>query len=65
MSPRGNDAIPSWSGFNYQGKVMLLYVLQLINNLPANEISSYQVELEAREDFVIIKNGIPDRKSVV
>ena len=59
MSPRGNDAIPSWSGFNYQGKVMLLYVLQLINNLPANEISSYQVELEAREDFVIIKNGIP------
>lgn len=24
---RGNDAIPTWSGFNYQGKMMLLYVL--------------------------------------
>lgn len=59
MSPRGNDAIPTWSGFNYQGKVMLLYVLQLINSLPANEISSYQVELEAREDFIIVKNGMP------
>ena len=30
---RGNDAIPTWSGFNYQGKMMLLYVLELINQI--------------------------------
>lgn len=57
MAPRGNDAIPSWSGFNYQGKIMLLYVMQLINSLPECEIDNYQLELEAREDFTIIKNG--------
>ena len=26
---RGNDAIPTWSGFNYQGKMMLFIVVQL------------------------------------
>lgn len=57
-SKRGNDAIPSWSGFNYQGKVMLLYVLQKMNSIIGKvEFSKYSVELENREDFVIKYNG--------
>ena len=37
---RGNDAIPTWSGFNYQGKMMLLYVLELINHGPMSRFST-------------------------
>ena len=54
---RGNDAIPTWSGFNYQGKMMLLYVLELINQIVKDknkDIDDYSVELEKTEDFCII-----------
>lgn len=52
---RGNDAIPTWSGFNYQGKMMLLYVLELINQIGKDkDIDTYSVELEKTEDFCII-----------
>lgn len=58
---RGNDAIPSWSGFNYQGKVMLLYVLQKMNELCGKDVfPEYLVELEKQEDFVIIHNAQPE-----
>ena len=52
---RGNDAIPTWSGFNYQGKMMLLHVLELINQIESNnDKGTYAVELERIEDFSII-----------
>lgn len=52
---RGNDAIPTWSGFNYQGKMMLLYVLELINQIEQDKDEKiYSVELEKDEDFCII-----------
>ena len=52
---RGNDAIPTWSGFNYQGKMMLLYVLELINQIEQDKDEKiYSVELEKAEDFCII-----------
>lgn len=58
---RGNDAIPSWSGFNYQGKVSLLHILIKMNDLfGQNLLSGYFVELEKREDFVIINNDQPE-----
>lgn len=50
---RGNDAIPSWSGFNYQGKVAILCALQQINQ-NAN-IEDYSIEHEKREDFTVLK----------
>lgn len=58
---RGNDAIPSWSGFNYQGKIVLLTVVREINELLRNggDISLYQVELEKTEDFVLQENDLP------
>ncbi|MDO0825867.1 ABC-three component system protein [Desulfosporosinus nitroreducens] len=54
---RGNDAIPTWSGFNYQGKAMLLNILNKINELLPLDIKEYIVEIERQEDFVIICNG--------
>lgn len=53
---RGNDAIPTWSGFNYQGKMMLLYVLELINQIAKDknkDIDAYSVELEKQKIFVL------------
>lgn len=29
VETNNNDAIPSWSGYNYQGKIMILVALQL------------------------------------
>ena len=52
---RGNDAIPTWSGFNYQGKLMLFYILNLINQIERNDDKrKYSVELEKTEDFCVI-----------
>lgn len=60
---RGNDAIPSWSGFNYQGKAMLLCVLQKINEIKKNGecIHLYEVELEKTEDYMVLKDGVAER----
>lgn len=58
-----NDAIPSWSGYNYQGKTMLLLTLQMINKLLDTEDESFNewaVELEKQQDFVFMKDGIVD-----
>ncbi|WP_460096215.1 ABC-three component system protein [Pseudomonas sp. S3_C01] len=52
------DASPSWSGFNYQGKVALHYALTLINAQPLGyDFSTTDLMLEANEDFEIIVNG--------
>lgn len=52
---RGNDATPTWSGFNYQGKVMLFHIMKLINQIVKNkDTRAYSVEIERIEDFCII-----------
>lgn len=52
---RGNDAIPTWSGFNYQGKVMLFYILKLLNKINIDKDErEYSVNIEEIEDFSII-----------
>ena len=51
---RGNDAIPTWSGFNYQGKMMLLYVLELINQIAKDknkDIDAYLHISDKRSPF--------------
>lgn len=56
-----NDAIPSWSGYNYQGKIMLLLTLQMMNKLIFTDDNSFDhwgVELEKKQDFVFIKNSV-------
>lgn len=52
---RGNDAIPTWSGFNYQGKIMLFYILKLINQINKEKDGrTYSVNLEGVENFCIL-----------
>lgn len=53
---KSNDAIPSWSGFNFQGFVTILRVMQLINLTSDEEMELFEVEIEKYEDFVIYKN---------
>jgi len=59
---RGNDAIPTWSGFNYQGKITLLCSLIEINNVIAKNyrtdlLDGCYVEIEKTEDFVLFLQG--------
>ncbi|ENZ5625261.1 hypothetical protein MCG01_01355 [Enterococcus hirae] len=54
---RSNDATPSWNGFNYQGFVTVLRVLELINSLSEKELKDYSVEIEKYEDFIIYMKG--------
>ena len=55
---RGNDAIPTWSGFNYQGKIMLLYIINFMNQAAGKgDKKEYSVELEKTEDFCILCDG--------
>lgn len=54
------DASPSWSGFNYQGKVALYHTLKLINAKPVDtDLSSFSLMLESIEDFEIIIDKSP------
>ncbi|MBL4763576.1 MAG: hypothetical protein JKY93_12875 [Gammaproteobacteria bacterium] len=54
------DASPSWSGFNYQGKVALYCALKLINTKPVgSDLSNYSLMLEDTEDFDILCDGAP------
>jgi len=52
---RGNDAIPSWSGYTYQGKLSLLVALELINK-NFDKIDEFHLEIEKSEDFVVFQN---------
>ncbi|KRE48400.1 ABC-three component system protein [Paenibacillus sp. Soil724D2] len=52
-----HSAVPSWSGYDYQGKVAIYTVLSLINSIDINEISDYALEIEHLEDFSIKCNG--------
>ncbi|ALC84841.1 hypothetical protein AM499_02690 [Bacillus sp. FJAT-22090] len=53
------DASPSWNGFNHQGRIGVLVVLTMINNLKLslNACNSYELELEWLEDFSIKKDN--------
>lgn len=52
------DASPSWSGFNYQGKIALYHTLTLINNRPIDtDFSDWSLLLENIEDFEIVEGN--------
>lgn len=51
-----HSAIPSWSGYNYQGKVALYCALDFINEKIGEDYSRYSLELEWYEDFAIKEN---------
>ncbi|WP_068778514.1 ABC-three component system protein [Paenibacillus sp. GM2] len=51
-----HSAIPSWSGYQYQGKVALNVVLDYMMRISPDEYESHSLELEWYEDFCIL-NG--------
>lgn len=51
-----HSAISSWSGYNYQGKIALYCVFDIINLSIRSDLSRYALELEWYEDFAI-KDG--------
>lgn len=56
-----HDATPSWSGYNYQGKVAIHYMLcHIIDKLGADAAYTFQgdsIVLENNEDFELFANG--------
>lgn len=53
------DASPSWNGYNHQGKVGLLVVLDIMRTeeILAEDMENYELELEWLEDFSIKKDS--------
>lgn len=62
MAKEEHSAIPSWSGYVYQGKVAVYHALRSIeNNLSVNTnavFDNYELEIEWQEDFAIKVNGL-------
>ncbi|WP_214833888.1 ABC-three component system protein [Exiguobacterium sp. E4787] len=52
-------AIPTWSGFDYQGQVSIYYALMKLNRIDINSVDEYELQIESLEDFSINKNGFP------
>ena len=57
VDDNNNDAIPSWSGYSYQGKVAILCVLEKINELnDLSELAGWAMQLEKVQDFFFLNN---------
>ncbi|APU97876.1 hypothetical protein BV902_17335 [Sphingobacterium sp. B29] len=54
--PLPHTAIPTWSGFIYQGRVALYHILKQINAKTENEINELVVQMDSIEDFTILKS---------
>ncbi|WP_342602824.1 ABC-three component system protein [Peribacillus sp. FSL E2-0159] len=56
-----HNAASSWSGYDYQGKVAIYWVLYLINKMDLNDnnITDFSLEIEHLEDFTIKYTGNP------
>lgn len=55
--PYTTDASPSWNGYNYQGKVGVYVALNMMKDIPKEDVNKYELELEWFEDFSIKKEG--------
>lgn len=53
-----HDAVPTWSGFLYQGRIAVYLAIRKINELRANgeepEIEKYELEMEKCEDIALV-----------
>lgn len=61
MAKDEHSAIPSWSGYIYQGKVALYHVLRIVKeelDIDVNKtFENYDLEVEWQEDFSILIDG--------
>lgn len=51
-----HTAIPTWSGFIYQGRVALYHILKLLNIKTEIEINELLLQIDSIEDFTILKS---------
>lgn len=51
-----HTAIPTWSGFIYQGRVALYHILKQLNTKTENEINELVLQIDSIEDFTILKS---------
>ncbi len=54
-----HEAVPTWSGYNYQGKIAIYHAIKKINEFKQNNydievIKNHKLEIEYFEDFAII-----------
>lgn len=57
-----HTAIPTWSGFIYQGRIGLYHILKQLNSKQENEINELVFQIDSIEDFTIMRlnpNGKP------
>lgn len=61
-----HDAVPTWSGFLYQGRIAAYLAVKKINDLYKSgnecEIKNYKLEMEKCEDIAIICDDGNGRK---
>ncbi|WP_342490567.1 ABC-three component system protein [Bacillus sp. FSL L8-0167] len=50
-----HSAVPTWSGFEYQGQVSIYWVMKQLNqmNLSSIQLKDYDLQIESLEDFSI------------
>ncbi|WP_312365267.1 ABC-three component system protein [Sphingobacterium sp.] len=51
-----HTAIPTWSGFIYQGRIALYHILKQLNAKTENEINELVIQIDSIEDFTILKS---------
>ncbi|MFU1795407.1 ABC-three component system protein [Paenibacillus azoreducens] len=56
-----HSAVPTWSGFDYQGQVSIYWVIKQLNqmDLSSVQLKDYELQIESLEDFSINFNGYP------
>ncbi|MBC7535583.1 MAG: hypothetical protein H7258_07825 [Ferruginibacter sp.] len=59
-----HTAIPTWSGFVYQGQVALYHVLKQLNLKTVLEINSMVLQLDSIEDFAILQVNGANRTTI-
>lgn len=52
-----HTAIPTWSGFIYQGRVGLYHILKQLNIKTENEINELLFQIDSIEDFTILESN--------
>jgi hypothetical protein len=56
-----HSAVPTWSGFDYQGQVSIYWVMKQLNRMDLSNVKliDYELQIESLEDFSINHKGYP------
>ncbi|NUH86247.1 hypothetical protein HUN92_21615 [Bacillus firmus] len=54
-----HSAVPTWSGFEYQGKVSIYWLMTQLNQIGIEQAEDYSLQIEHLEDFGVSYKGNP------